>query len=936
MKYVQIFILFVFYIHVNAQIVTLDPVFATENDVITVTYDAMQGSKGLMGEAQVYMHAGVVTTKSTSNTQWRHVIGNWGTDDARVKMVNIGGNKHTLQYNIRQFHNVPADEKVLRLAFVFRNVNGSKEGKTADFQDIFIDLYEADSGLQALLITPTEQSFISLPGESIPIKIATSVTSEISIFDNGILITSETGKLLEYNLITENSGEHFITYTATTASDTVSGSFSYIIRPQVDIAALPPGSKLGLNRLSDTEIRLVLQAPGKQYVYVLGDFSDWNISNDFYMKKSEDGQYWWTDITDLDPDRNYTYQYFVDGTIKVADPLSELVLDGNRDHEIGTNIFPNIPAFPVGKASGIVSVFKPKKEVFDWQYDDYQRPDKTNLFIYELLMRDFLSVQSYKNLTDTLDYLQRLGITAIELMPVNEFENNDSWGYNPSFHMALDKYYGSPTAFKTMVDECHKRGIAVIVDVVFNHAFGQSPLARLYWDSATNKPASNNPWLNPDAKHPYNVGNDVNHESQATKDWMDQILQYWIEEYRIDGYRFDLTKGFTQRQSTEATASNYDASRIAILKRMADRIWEYDSESILILEHFCDNTEERELASYGMMLWGNLNHSYNEATMGFHDSNKSNFNWISHKQRGWNDAHVVGYMESHDEERLMTKNLQFGNSSGGYSVRNLTTALQRIELAIPFFLPIPGPKMIWQFGELGYEFSINRCENGVINPNCRLSRKPIRWDYLQDARRKKVYDVFASVGNLKKEYAVFKTNDFTLNVSAAFKSIQLRSPQHNINIVGNFGVTDLNGSPNFPKTGVWYEFFTGDSIMVTSANAPISLKAGEYRLYSDVKLNNPNIISSNDELFDTNLSFTIAPNPAVNDLIINLDLPTAATFKYELFDITGRSVHTISDIKSDQGTQIISIDISHLEPGMHFLKLYGSGYSFSEKVIILK
>ena len=128
--------------------------------------------------------------------------------------------------------------------------------------------------------------------------------------------------------------------------------------------------------------------------------------------------------------------------------------------------------------------------------------------IYELMLRDFLQDHSYTSLIDTLDYFERLGINAIELMPIQEFEGNQSWGYNPSFHMAVDKYYGTRDQLRTFIDSAHARGIAVILDVVFNHAFSQSPLAQLYWDEANFRPAANNPWLNVTARHPFNVGYD--------------------------------------------------------------------------------------------------------------------------------------------------------------------------------------------------------------------------------------------------------------------------------------------------------------------------------------------------------------------------------------------------------------------------------------------
>lgn len=921
---------------VRTQIVTLDPTFASQNDVITVTYDATQGSRGLLDVSQVYVHTGVITDKSTTSTQWRYVIGQWGTDDSRVKMTSIGNNKHQISYSIRDFHNVPANEKVLRLAFVFRNINGSREGKTEDFQDIFIDLYDENSGFQALLLTPAAPSMIVSPGQAIPVKIATSAEAEIQLYENGQLIQNITGKTLNYNITAPNDGEYLIEYLAIKNNDTLRGSFSYLITPPKIIRSLPANSQLGINRLDDTTVRLVLQAPRKNHVYVVGDFSEYRITNNYLMNNTPDGEYWWIDISGLDPDRNYTYQYLVDGEIRIADPMGELILDRQNDIFIESGVYPDIPPFPASKTSGIVTVMRPKKDPFPWQYDDYQRPDPTNLFIYELLMRDFMEEQSYQNLTDTLDYLERLGVTAIELMPVNEFENNDSWGYNPSFHMALDKYYGSPESFKRFVDECHRRGIAVLVDVVFNHVFGQSPLARLYWDKERNRPAADNPWLNTVPKHPYNVGYDVNHESQATRDWMDHILKYMIEEYHIDGYRFDLTKGFTQKQSTEATASNYDASRVAILKRMADKIREYDPSSILILEHFCENREERELAEYGFFFWGNLNYSYNEATMGYHDNNKSNFNWISHKQRGWQSPNVVGYMESHDEERLMYKNIQFGNSSGGYSVKNLTTALERIELAVPLFVLIPGPKMIWQFGELGYDFSINRCEDGSVKPQCRLSRKPIRWDYLNDNRRLKLYQVFADMAQLKKAYPVFKSPDFSLNVSQAFKSMQIKSNDHNIQVVGNFDVRNLSSSVSFPRAGTYYEYFSGDSLIVGNNPIMITLSPGEYRLYSDVKINNNSVLSYVENTTEYFKHIQVYPNPAQDILHVDIHLNQVDQYQLTLFSTNGRAVINASDIPLFSGLNEVTLDISQIPTGLYFLEIKSQKEVIRQSISVIR
>ena len=90
-----------------------------------------------------------------------------------------------------------------------------------------------------------------------------------------------------------------------------------------------------------------------------------------------------------------------------------------------------------------------------------------------------------------------MGINAIEMMPVNEFEGNLSWGYNPDYYFAPDKYYGPANNMKQFVDNCHKKGIAVIMDIALNHSFGQAPMVQLYWDAVNSRPAANNPWFNP-------------------------------------------------------------------------------------------------------------------------------------------------------------------------------------------------------------------------------------------------------------------------------------------------------------------------------------------------------------------------------------------------------------------------------------------------------
>ena len=235
---------------------------------------------------------------------------------------------------------------------------------------------------------------------------------------------------------------------------------------------------------------------------------------------------------------------------------------------------------------------------------------------------------------------------------------------------------------------------------------------------------------------------------------------------------------------------------------------------MVIFEHLGTNEEETEWAEYrldegkGIMLWGNLNVSYSEAAMGWNDN--SDFSWVSYLNRNWTVPSNVSYMESHDEERIMYRNLNFGNASGDYNIQELSTALDRLELAGAFFFTIPGPKMIWQFGELGYDYSIDY--------NGRIGNKPIRWDYFDNADRKDVYDTWSDLNLLAVEEPIFETTDFSLDVdsSTGLKTIHLTNASAGadeigyVTIVGNFGVEEQEIDPKFQETGVWYEFLVNN------------------------------------------------------------------------------------------------------------------------------
>lgn len=732
-----------------------------------------------------------------------------------------------------------------------------------------------------------------------------------------------------------------VTNTGATTIDSL--NVNYVINPSIVNEKVPAGIVNGINYGADpTKVTLCLYAPYKKFVYVIGDFNDWTVSSNYFMKRDSidaNTTRWWISIDGLQSAKEYSFQYFVDDDVVIADPFADKVLHPD-DSYIPAITYPNLKAYPSGKTSEYVSVFQTAQTQYQWQTTNYQRPKNTDLVVYELLLRDFVARHDYQTLTDSLPYLKRLGINAIQLMPIMEFEGNESWGYNPAFFFAPDKYYGTKNDLKKLVDKAHENGIAIILDIALNHNFGQSPLVRLYWDASQNKPAANNPWFNQAPKHAYNVGLDFNHESQATKDLVDRVLKYWMTEFKVDGFRFDLSKGFTQTQTCDNNGGNcnvgswgaFDQSRVNLLNRMAVEARKTDSTSYLNLEHFADNSEEKVLSANGFMLWGNMNYAYNEATMGWVST--SNFNGVSYKQRGWTAPNLVGYMESHDEERLMYKNFMYGNVSGTYSIKDLATGLNRMKLAAAFFFTVPGPKMVWQFGERGYDVSIN-------DPS-RLANKPPRWEYMSDARRSNLFKVYSSLIKLKENYEAFESGNFTMDVAGAVKKISISDPSMDVAIVGNFDVSYQSVPMNFTKTGRWYRYFENDSVEVSDVNQNVALAPGEFFIYTTVKLpDQEKGITTDVEEFQDQMVYSFAleqnyPNPFNPTTSIQYSVNSSQYVSLKIYDVLGNELATLVNEVQSAGAYRIGFDAAQFSSGVYFYQLRQNNSVITKKMILVK
>jgi len=720
----------------------------------------------------------------------------------------------------------------------------------------------------------------------------------------------------------------------------------------------PVGLEDGITYHKDdpSTVSFSIYAPGKEYVYVIGDHSNWQAQEAFLMKREivhVDSVHFWITIDDFIPGDTYRFQYLIDGEIRTADLFSELVLHPTRDHFISDSIYPNRPVYPTGLTTEMVSVIQPGREDYEWQVTDFERPKVDEMVIYELLLRDFVEESSFEVLRDTLGYLQNLGINVIELMPVSEFDGNLSWGYNPVFHGALDKSYGTRLAFKQFVDEAHSRGMAVVLDVVYNHAHDNSPLIRTFGTSRAASFETGNPLLGPG--HAYNVFFHLNHDHPYIQYWLDRMNRYWLETFRLDGFRFDLSKGFASNVNNRSLLDGENPRRIANLKRMVDTIREYDDSAYVILEHFAANSEQRKLEEHGMLLWGNHNYNYSEAVMGYHDQNKSDMSGIYFGNRNFSNPHLIGYMESHDEQWIMHKSRAFGNiSNPDHNVRSLDVALQRMKLAGAFFFTIPGPKMLWQFGELGYGWSKGEClkPGDGANGDCmtqdpgRTAEKPIRWDYYDEENRYRLYRSWAELIRLRQSSPVFssETTEFESSLSGSAKWITLTHDDMNVVIMGNFNVDQDEVVIQFPKSGTWYEFITGTKEEFGVGDLNFTLNPAEFRIYTSRRVEpaQSNVffrIGSDGFAFPSD-EFKMAfnyPNPFTDSTNLTYEVPGISPIKINIYDVLGRLVVSLVNTESHPaGKFTIQIDGKSLSSGVYLAHLVSGQTSIVQRMTLVK
>lgn len=875
------------------------------------------------------------TQKGTPNN------GSWtASSDPSVFTYNSGNDTYTKTITPTTYYSTT---NIGKIGFLIKAKDGTGDKKS---QDILVEV----GSFQVNLTSPIQNSTTILASGS-SLSIAATNTNGVASYNlksNGVSInTNPSTSSYSYNHSNITSNQNY-ELDVTQGATTITKKFTVIVKPTTVSETIPAGLVDGINYnpTDATKATLVLDAPLKDFVYVAGSFNNWQPSNAYAMKKdaTSGSTKFWLELTGLVSGTNYTYQYWVGEStpianspaiVKTADPYSTLVLSPYDDPGIPAANYPNMPVYPAGQDKE-VTVLQTGQTPYAWSSatTNFVKPEKDKLVVYEVLVRDFDANKNYQDLINRMDYFKNLNINAIQLMPVMEFEGNESWGYNTSFHMALDKFYGPSTKLKELIDLCHQNGIAVILDVALNHAFGRNPMVRMWMNDPDGdgfgSPTAENPYFNTVAKHTYSVGEDFNHSSAYTKNYVKRVIKQWIEEYKIDGFRWDLTKGFTQNctASDETCTNGYQQDRVDILKEYADYSWSLDPTHYTIFEHLGGNTEEQQWANYritetpskGVMMWGNMNGEYGKLSKGY----SGNISGMTSSSRGFTANRLIGYPESHDEERLMYYNKNAGNSTNtSHNVKTLSVGLSRISAIGAVSLLIPGPKMIWHFGELGWDSSIYTCTDGTVNDNsatiagdCKLSTKPQpQWvnNWLSDNSRNKIYNDWARMIDLKTTEAVFSGTATMVNSSNLTPNIKITNSSlastalKDVLIIANFDVTAKDVATGFQYTGSWYNLMDNSPYTVTDASATINLQPGEFRIYG----NKSTVLATTD--FEMMKDIFISPNPASNYFSLNTD-----TAKIQIYSTSGQLIKTFGKPHGKD----YQYSISELSTGLYFVKIY--------------
>lgn len=847
---------------IKAEVFTTSPIpLQQSSQNVKIIFNAQEsGVAGLISASELYAHIGVCNGSSS----WLHVKTEWSENtDANKFVKNSAGLWELTIGDINTYFGLAADEKIDKIAVIARTANGAAQTK-----DYFLDV--APEGFALNFSYNTENLVISAP-TTITFTLSSTQSANLTIKVDGQTIGeaanattltkaytfSDEGKFYEVTASADN-GSQTLSETVTVAYPTASGQADY------------PGGvpKMGAVKQSDGSVIFCLAAPLKKSVILVPSWDNYQTLNKNVMKYQDYNgyRYFWIQVQGLNDNEYYPYYYLVDGLYKVADPCAKLMLDCYSDKWMPSGIWAEeMPQYPYDKFDDVMlAVYRGDIDSYNWSdaTKNFKIPNHTSMVVYEMLLRDFTGDGSdqdgkhygtLRTAMPKLQYLADLGVNVVELMPIMEFNGNSSWGYNTNGYMALDKVYGSPNDLNEFVDWCHRLGMAVVLDIVFNQSDGNHPWYQMY-------PIASNPFYNATAPHDYSVLNDFNQDNPVLEQHWADVLRFWMETYKVDGYRFDLVKGLGDNDSYGIPTDAYNQSRVDRMKRLNDVLLSVNPDAIHINEILGAAQEDNANYANGKQMgWNNVNYGSGQYAMGWAekcDDTKGFYSSTWSKIVGG----TVDYAESHDEVRVANKIKTNGHASVKYTSTPKKQTIQRLGSLAAQMLLSPGAKMIWQFGEIA-------ADDDQGSELDKLRAIAPKWDQFSSEPREALYENYQALCWLRRDNsdlfdgsATFTTGGFTASLTSPR---YIRLVKDNREIIGVF-------NPN-----------------VTGSNVTVSVPV-QY------------ISSSNNQLIVSAYGFTPELNVSNNTASISVPAHCFAVFSTD-------NVSNVEEIESDFETPAVNV-----------------------------
>ena len=697
----------------------------------------------------------------------------------------------------------------------------------------------------------------------------------------------------------------------------------------VDEEPMPDGLELGPNWFNGV-MYVAIYAPHQPVMQIIvSEPGETGLASDaIIMKKDpEKEDTWWTEISM--PNGTYDYEYLLLSGVKLPDPLSRMIVDGKTRIEIG----------PGGVSTA---------DDYEWQSNGYVRPGMDTLVIYELHIDDFAAngyaQGTFLDVAEKLDYLKNLGINAIELMPITDVNWPHNWGYDPNHHLALKELYGTPEDLKYLVDQAHLRGIAVILDMVWNHVRSDGPLWKIQPDYSLNPYIKVWTELNPNETQESWGAQDLDHFNPRTVDYVNQVNKIFVDEYRIDGFRFDAARyiGWTTSQPDlgllgwTSALHSHDPTVIQTIEYLPIHNWllqnlEHTGMTSAWFDSFHDNIKNDvhgQLYSTTTIMKQIVElHEYDSGSTPYSDRNQ-----------------VIKFMISHDEQSVIQEMVEFSNYT-------LSQARERDKFYATILFTSLGVPMLLQGQEFGFKSGwLDDNGNGNWDEE-KLDYRPLDWDLVDTDAGQNHLEHYKNLISLRKSNPAFSKGTFfdlwrysnQRVVVYGYKDERQEAENDQVVVIANFSSSNktITNVP-FLSAGQWYNALSpGDDLYTSDGNYGeymIPAKSAAVYTNNEYQLNIDQKASLMPEDF---LILSNYPNPFNSQTTIEIQAPNNLAGTLKIFDVSGRLVRSFGEIGIKTGLNSYEWDGANgfgenVPTGVYIVSLKTERRIIDKKIVLLK